>query len=124
MEGKKNIKKHTLFLIMLLAYVLSIASQFIENGDLEPFAEETAAAPGLEGASYEYITSFSDGKVNINTASKSMLDTLEGIGAEYAERIIKYREESGKFEVIEEIMKVPGIGEKRFLKIKDKISVE
>ncbi len=62
-------------------------------------------------------------KVNINTASISELKKLPQIGDVVAQRIIDYREKQGKFEKIEEIMKVKGIGEKTFLKLKDLITV-
>ena len=63
-------------------------------------------------------------KININTASKETLKTLSGIGDVKAERIIKYRNERGNFEVIEDIMKIEGIGRKTFEKIKDFITVK
>lgn len=124
MEGKNSLKKHNLFLIMLIAFLLSIVPQFAENGGFEYLTEVTVMAPGTDKMSYEQTSAFPDGIININTASVQALDTLEGIGESYAGRIIKYREETGRFEVIQDIMKVPGIGEKRFLKIKDKISVK
>ena len=63
------------------------------------------------------------GIVNLNTASKEQLMTLTGIGASRAEDIIRYRNESGGFQSIEEIMNVPGIKESAYLKIKDSITV-
>jgi comEA protein len=63
-------------------------------------------------------------KININSASVQELQTLPQIGAVVAQRIVDYREKNGKFSKIEEIMKVQGIGEKTFLKIKPLITVE
>jgi competence protein ComEA len=63
-------------------------------------------------------------KININSASVKELQTLPQIGAVVAQRIVDYRKEHGKFSKIEEIMKVKGIGEKMFLKIKPLISVD
>lgn len=63
------------------------------------------------------------GKVNINTADRQELMTLSGIGEAKADAIINYRNESGGFLVIEDIMKIPGIKENAFLKIKDSICV-
>jgi len=61
--------------------------------------------------------------INLNTASKEALMTLSGIGESRAEDIIRYREENGGFKKIEDIMKVPGIKNAGFQKIKDNITV-
>lgn len=63
------------------------------------------------------------GLVDINTADADTLCTLPGIGAARAQDIIAYREENGAFEREEDIMKVPGIKEAAYLKLKDKITV-
>lgn len=64
-----------------------------------------------------------DGKVNINTADVSMLQTIPGIGQTRAEAILAYREENGNFKSIEDIMKVSGIKNGLFEKMKDYITV-
>lgn len=61
--------------------------------------------------------------ININTASKEKLMRLNGIGESTAEKIIKYREDNGYFNVVEDLMNVPGIGESKFNNIKDDITV-
>ena len=63
-------------------------------------------------------------KIDINSASVQELQKLPQIGAAVAQRIVDYREKHGKFSKVEEIMKVKGIGEKTFLKIKPLITVE
>ena len=63
------------------------------------------------------------GKVNINQASKEELMTLPGVGASKAESIIRYREENGRFQKIEDIMEISGIKEGLFEQIKDLIQV-
>lgn len=63
------------------------------------------------------------GKVNLNTATREELMRLRGIGEARAEAIIQYRQEKGRFSAIEEIMKVSGIKEAAFEKIKDDITV-
>jgi len=63
------------------------------------------------------------GKININTALLSQLETLSGIGPAFSQRIIDYRNTNGPFAKIEDIMKVSGIGEKTFAKFKDKITI-
>lgn len=62
-------------------------------------------------------------KVNINTASKEELMTLTGVGEAKANAIILYREKNGRFEKIEDIMKISGIKEGMFAKIEDSITV-
>ena len=64
-----------------------------------------------------------DGKIDINSASRSELMDLSGIGQVLAERIIDYRTQNGPFAIIDDLMKVSGIGEKRFAAIKDRITV-
>lgn len=61
--------------------------------------------------------------VNINTATQTELETLTGIGPSTALKIIKYREENGKFKAIEDIKNVSGIGDSKFEAIKDEICV-
>jgi competence protein ComEA len=61
--------------------------------------------------------------ININTATSDELDKLSGIGSATAKKIIEYREKNGGFKTKEDIMKVSGIGESKFQKIKDNIIV-
>ncbi|HCJ58245.1 helix-hairpin-helix domain-containing protein [Lutispora sp.] len=68
--------------------------------------------------------SLNAGKININTAEASELDSLPGIGEAYAKRIIEYRKANGPFKSIEDIKNVTGIGEKRYEAIKDLIMVK
>ena len=64
-----------------------------------------------------------DGLVNINTASAGELTSLSGIGQSRADAIIEYRETNGTFKDISDIMKISGIKEGIFNKIKNKICV-
>lgn len=64
-----------------------------------------------------------NGKVNINTASQTELETLNGIGPSLASKIISYREANGKFKKIEDLMNVSGIGENKFEGIRNEIIV-
>ena len=76
-------------------------------------AEPKSAAPKLPPGTV----------VNINTADKDTLDALPGIGPVKAQAILDYRAET-KFEKIEDIMKVKGIKDGEFGKIKDMIKVK
>lgn len=76
-----------------------------------------------EGMESENSSKSSSGKINLNSASKEELMTLPGIGEKKAIDIIKYRSENGGFKDISEIKNIRGIKENLFNKIKDKITV-
>lgn len=63
------------------------------------------------------------GKININQANAAELETLPGIGALRAQRIVEHREKYGYFKDITEIMDVSGIGQGIFSTIEDLITV-
>ena len=70
----------------------------------------------------EDIEDINSDKVNINTASESELKTLNGIGDSTARKIVEYRQ-TKRFDSIEEIMNVSGIGNAKFESIKENICV-
>ena len=109
-----------------LAYILDDGVQLYiprYNEKLEKEIVQTEPGVGIiqEGIN---TTSKKDSKVNINTANKEKLATLPGIGEGTAEKIIEYRSKTGKFNVIDEIKKIPGIGESKFKSLKDKITIK
>lgn len=90
-----------------------------------PTREETenASASGqwMESAGGESTSA--GGKININTAGKEELMTLSGIGESKAQSILKYRQEHGAFQSIEELKQIEGIKDGVFNKIKEDITV-
>lgn len=97
-------------------------AQTLEDGQMiwVPTVEEAAALPKQEPESLAK----DDGKVNLNTATKEELQTLPGIGEAKAQSIVAWREEHGSFTQIEDIMKIEGIKEGVFSKIKDSVKVQ
>ena len=79
---------------------------------------ETALAQGSAGGA-----AVASSLVNINTADASALETLSGVGSATAQAIISDREQNGPFSTIEDLMRVDGIGAKKFAKLKDSICV-
>lgn len=63
-------------------------------------------------------------KININLANHREFENLPGIGPKLAGEIIKYRDEQGRFNGIEDIKAVKGIGEGKFNKIKTYLTLE
>jgi competence protein ComEA len=96
-----------MLMVFLLVLGLAVAAQAGQTSrGAAPAAKASASAP-----------------VNLNTATVAQLETLPGIGKSTAERILEYREKSGGFKKIEDLMNVRGIGEKSFLKLKPLITV-
>ena len=92
---------------------------------LEKYKEEICICNCPEITNDACIDSSTDNNelVNINTASKEQLMTIPGIGQSKAEAIIKYREENGNFNTIEDIKNVSGIGDSLFEEVKTHITV-
>jgi len=63
------------------------------------------------------------GPININRATASDLDSLDGIGPVIAKRIIAFRTTNGPFTAVEDLLKVSGIGDAKFAQFKEKIRV-
>ena len=100
-----------------LAYILEDGEKiYIPKKGEEISQEETST-------SYTSSSSKSS-KININTATPVELESIPGIGSSTATKIIDYRKENGKFKNIEDIKNVSGIGDAKFEKMKDYISVK
>lgn len=61
--------------------------------------------------------------VNINTASVQELQALSGVGEVTAQAIVDERDQNGPYATVEDLMRVSGIGEKKFAKLRDHICV-
>lgn len=112
-----------------LAYLLEDAQKVY----IPSKKEKIESAYVLEGSGEEAVLLNEGGKsskkeeklmININTAKEEELEKLDGIGSSIATRIVNYRKENGKFNSIEEIKNVSGIGESKFNKIKNYIYVK
>ncbi|MBT2486222.1 MULTISPECIES: ComEA family DNA-binding protein [unclassified Microbacterium] len=73
-------------------------------------AEPGAAPPG-------------DDRIDLNTADQAALEKLPRIGPALAERIIAWREENGRFQSVDDLLAVPGIGEKLIEGLRDGVRV-
>lgn len=89
-------KKWNAFVAMGLAVAFALMTSI-------GIAAETAKAPTA--------------KVNVNTATAEQFAALPGVGPKLGARIVEYRQKSGSFKSVQELMNVKGIGEKNFTKI-------
>ena len=64
-----------------------------------------------------------DGRVNLNTADAAALDTLPRIGPALAARIVAWREQNGRFTSVDDLLAVPGIGDKMLESLRDLVAV-
>lgn len=87
-----------------------IEMQYLSQSSDQNIIEETSIGSGNNTE-----------KVNINIASKSELESLNGVGPSTAEKIIEYRKLNGKFNSIDEIKNVSGIGNSKFEAMKNSI---
>lgn len=92
-----------------------------KNGD-EQILEEKSGENIIEETNMTLGASTKE--VNINKATETELQSLPGIGASLASRIIEYRNQNGKFSKIEDIKNVNGIGDSKYDNIKDFITVK
>lgn len=123
MRGYKRPGTVLCILILITSVVAGLFVQMNERKYRNFFVEKMSYGED-EGISKAAEDTVEDEKININTANIKELDLLDGIGEGLANRIIDYRTKNGEFEVIEDIMRVSGIGKKKFEAIKDKICVD
>lgn len=97
------------------ACVVESGASSTENGEQE--------SNNTSSESNKTETNQVSGKVNINVASLDELMTISGIGESKAKAILEYRNTKGKFNSIEDIKNVSGIGDALYAKIKDSITV-
>ncbi len=110
-----------------LAYILEDGEK-IYIPKIGEIADATADTNSLISSSTNLNSSLSSSsktqKININKASQSELETIPGIGPSTALKIINYRNENGKFNSIEDIKKVSGIGNAKYEKMKEYITIK
>ncbi|HFH8920501.1 TPA: ComEA family DNA-binding protein, partial [Streptococcus agalactiae] len=66
----------------------------------------------------------SKGKINLNKADLSSLQTISGVGAKRAQDILDYRDSQGGFKTIDDLKNVSGIGEKTLEKLRQDVTID
>jgi competence protein ComEA len=83
----------------------------------EPSRAASKPAKGGRSSHADKITAASGEQIALNTATEADLQRLPGVGPSMAGRILAYRRQAGRFEKVEDLMQVTGIGPKKFAKI-------
>ncbi|HKT56419.1 MAG TPA: helix-hairpin-helix domain-containing protein [Microbacterium sp.] len=83
------------------------------------------SAPGVAGGSAVTTGSGAGagGKVSLNTATQEQLEALPRIGPALAERILQWRTQNGRFTSVDDLLAVPGIGDKMLASLRDLVTV-
>ncbi|MDI6799333.1 MAG: helix-hairpin-helix domain-containing protein [Actinomycetota bacterium] len=98
---------------------LNLAAKLVDGQRVYiPTIDERLAAQPFTGSNF-----IENSLININQATSDELEKLTGIGPTIAERIVEYRNDNGPFQRAEDLLKVKGIGEKKFESLKDEVSV-
>lgn len=110
------------------AEYLNMAERISDGMKIVVLSKEEAEAAKARGelsisSSAEKQEQGQKSRINLNTATKEELMTLRGIGKAKADDILQYRKSRGGFQKIEDIMKISGIKDAAFQKIKEDITV-
>ncbi|MEV4054757.1 ComEA family DNA-binding protein [Amycolatopsis sp. NPDC049688] len=93
---------------------LNLARKVTDGEQLAVGVPAAAPDPGAPAAG---------GKVDLNTATPDQLDTLPGVGEVMAKRIVQWRSDHGGFSKVEQLRDVDGIGESKFEKLREQVTV-
>jgi competence protein ComEA len=88
-----------------------------------PSVAAVGGAGGAGGAAPPAGTSPPGRPLDLNTATLEQLDTLAGVGPATAQKIVDFREEHGGFGSVDELARVPGIGDKRLASLREQVRV-
>jgi competence protein ComEA len=109
--------KRNLIVVLLFILGLVASSALLAQAPApaeQPAAKKTSAKAAAVPAH----------KINLNTGNVKDLDALPGVGPAMAQRILDWRKEHGRFQKVEDLMTVKGIGQKKFDKMKPYLTLE
>lgn len=84
---------------------------------------EQVVVPAVGASDAAVPGAVDDGVIDLNTADQTELETLPRIGPALAQRILQWREDNGRFSSVDDLLAVPGIGEKLLAGMRDLVRV-
>jgi competence protein ComEA len=99
------------------ADVINLAA-LLTDGQRLSITEKASPQQAPDGGS-----AIADSLIDLNTASASQLETLPGVGPEMAKRILDWRKQNGRFQTVDDLRKISGIGERTFARLKPLVKV-
>ena len=121
-------KRYKTIILVAVVIVCAVTGMLVQKREKQyrSFFIERNGVNAVEAPTIENEPAINEEElmININTANVYELQMLDGIGEKTAKRIVEYRNKNGEFEVIEDLMRLDGIGKKKFDAIKEHICVE
>jgi competence protein ComEA len=102
--------------------VLVICVAGLLSGGVGIAQDRAGTPPGASGMAPGKAATVT-GPVNLNTADEATLKSSKGVGAVRAKAIIAYRQQNGPFKSVDDLKKVPDIGDKLLAQLKDQVTV-
>ena len=96
----------------------------LEDGEKIYIPKKGEDISKIDSISTNSLSLNKNSKININTATQTELEFIPGIGPSIALKIITYRNENGKFNSIEDVKNISGIGDSKYEKMKDYITIK
>lgn len=110
-----------------LAYILEDGEKIYipkKGEEISSINNSSISSTFSSTSSSNATSSTKNSKININKATQAELEIIPGIGPSTALKIINYRNENGKFKSIEDIKNISGIGDSKYEKMKDYITIK
>lgn len=120
----KKIIYIVIFIVLIALLGISLDDRSAPSFTLSRSTDYQSVPAATPVAEADTVSDSISGKINLNTATAEELMTIKGIGETLSQRIIDYRDTHGKFNTVEELTKVNGIGEKRLAAMREFVYVD
>lgn len=120
----KKIIYIVIFIVLIALLGISLDDRSTPSFTLSRSTDYQSAPVATPVTEVDNVSDSISGKINLNTATAEELMTIKGIGETLSQRIIDYRDTHGKFNTVEELTKVNGIGEKRLAAMREFVYVD